>query len=93
MPVTRSRTGLYDLDQTNTTRFLFGDEEEASAANESKHYQPANPDGGFPTLTRREGQPNMVSLLPSVRHHLQRTPTSSQTAVTGESREKKKCRR
>jgi len=61
MPVTRSRTGLYDLDQTNTTRFLFGDDEDASAGGDIKHYQAVNPDESFPTLTRREGQPNMVS--------------------------------
>ena len=60
MPVTRSRTGLYDLDQTNTTRFLFGDDEDASAGNDVKHYQSTNADENFPTLMRREGQPNMV---------------------------------
>lgn len=61
MPVTRSRNGLYDfnLDQTNTTRFLFGEDEET---HEIKQYQQAvNMDDTFPTLTRREGQPNMVS--------------------------------
>ncbi|KAL7926642.1 putative RNA-binding protein [Trichoderma austrokoningii] len=52
MPVTRSRTGFYDtnLDQTNTTRFLFGDDEphhlnSGHAADES-----------FPTLVRRDDQ-------------------------------------
>jgi hypothetical protein len=67
MPVTRSRTGLYDissLDQTNTTRFLFGDDE--PTAHESKYGQVAAPDDNFPTLVRRED--SMVSslkLLPS----------------------------
>ena len=70
MPVTRSRTGFYDfssLDQTNTTRFLFGEEEEHAANGENKMYhQAANAkltglDESFPTLTRSEGQTNMVS--------------------------------
>ncbi|KAF5021988.1 hypothetical protein F66182_5945 [Fusarium sp. NRRL 66182] len=51
MPVTRSRTGLYDvgLDQTNTTGFLFGDED----ANALGH---SVPDENFPTLVRRDDQ-------------------------------------
>jgi hypothetical protein len=51
MPVTRSRTGLYDvgLDQTNTTRFLFGDED----SNALGH---SVPDENFPTLVRRDDQ-------------------------------------
>ena len=53
MPVTRSRTGLYDmgtLDQTNTTRFLFGDDE--SSGQEAKFGQTSAPDENFPTLVR-----------------------------------------
>lgn len=52
MPVTRSRNGLYDagLDQTNTTRFLFGDEEPSALALGS------TPDENFPTLVRRDDQ-------------------------------------
>jgi hypothetical protein len=71
MPVTRSRTGFYDfssLDQTNTTRFLFGEEEEHTANGETNkmYHQTANAnvtglDESFPTLTRSEGQTNMVS--------------------------------
>ncbi len=69
MPVTRSKTGFYDLsslDQTNTTRFLFGEDEDQTRR-ETKLYQNANSavsglDESFPTLTRREGQPHMVSL-------------------------------
>lgn len=56
MPVTRSRNGIYEtgLDATNTTRFLFGDEEAGAG-------QQGNPlDHGFPTLVRRDDQ--MVSL-------------------------------
>lgn len=52
MPVTRSRTGLYDvgLDQTNTTRFLFGDDEPKTLGHG------AVPDENFPTLVRRDDQ-------------------------------------
>ncbi|KIE03941.1 Armadillo-like helical, partial [Metarhizium majus ARSEF 297] len=52
MPVTRSRNGLYDmnLDQTNTTRFLFGDDEPNSLP------RGRTPDDNFPTLVRREDQ-------------------------------------
>jgi hypothetical protein len=55
MPVTRSRNGLYDmnLDQTNTTRFLFGDDEPHSLP------RGRTPDDNFPTLVRRDDQ--MVS--------------------------------
>lgn len=62
MPVTRSRTGFYDLnlDQTNTTRFLFGDED---GPNELKQYQANMADDNFPTLTRLEGQPNLVGFV------------------------------
>lgn len=74
MPVTRNRTGFYDfssLDQTNTTRFLFGEEEEHAANGETNklYHQTANAnvtglDESFPTLTRSEGQNNMVRLFP-----------------------------
>jgi hypothetical protein len=59
MPVTRSRTGLYDigLDQANTTRFLFGDDETGSG--DPKYAQANGLDDNFPTLVRREDQ--MVS--------------------------------
>lgn len=52
MPVTRSRNGLYDmnLDQTNTTRFLFGDDEPNALP------RGRTPDDNFPTLVRREDQ-------------------------------------
>jgi hypothetical protein len=56
MPVTRSRGRLYDLDQTNTARFLFGEDDDNS---EAKQYQAGSTDD-FPTLTRREGQTSMV---------------------------------
>jgi hypothetical protein len=69
MPVTRSRTGLYDmgsLDQTNTTRFLFGDDEPASQ--EPKYGRGVAPDDNFPTLVRRDdqvvSQSQLTRLLP-----------------------------
>ncbi|KAH0523408.1 hypothetical protein TsFJ059_008417 [Trichoderma semiorbis] len=52
MPVTRTRNGFYDLnlDQTNTTRFLFGDDE-------PNHLPRGHtPDDSFPTLVRRDDQ-------------------------------------
>jgi hypothetical protein len=55
MPVTRSRTGLYDmggLDQTNTTRFLFGDDD---SSGDTKFGQGTS-DDTFPTLVRRDDQ-------------------------------------
>lgn len=62
MPVTRSRTGLYadiGLDGTNTTRFLFGDEENSG---ETKGLVAGSTDDNFPTLVRREDF-GLVSLI------------------------------
>ncbi len=58
MPVTRSRTGVYDasLDQTNTTRFLFGEDEPSALGFGTV------PDENFPTLIRRDD--HIVSLSP-----------------------------
>lgn len=59
MPVTRTRNGFYDLnlDQTNTTRFLFGDDE-------PNHLPRGHtPDDSFPTLVRRDDQIVSVLLL------------------------------
>ncbi|KAK1995959.1 ARM repeat-containing protein [Colletotrichum falcatum] len=60
MPVTRSRTGLYgaDLDQTGTTRFLFG-EEDTSGDNK---YGQNNGDDNFPTLVRRDDQMSLSAI-------------------------------
>jgi hypothetical protein len=63
MPVTRSRNGFYDLgtlDQTNTTRFLFGDED-ASGETMGSHTLVTNTDDAFPTLRRTS---NIVSDFP-----------------------------
>lgn len=57
MPVTKSRTGFYDisLDQANTTGFLFGDDD---STQEASLYTQSNIEDNFPTLVSR---PNMVS--------------------------------
>ncbi|KAJ9132281.1 ARM repeat-containing protein [Pleurostoma richardsiae] len=59
MPVTKSRSGFYDLglDGTNTTRFLFGDDD---SAGDNKLFAQAN-DENFPTLIRANDYPNMSS--------------------------------
>lgn len=87
MPVTKSRTGFYDigLDQANTTGFLFGDDDSAP---EAKLYSQTNTDDNFPTLIRRD---NMVSvsstivLMPLCLHHPLHYPPSPAT-VLGESK-------
>ncbi|KAG5925523.1 hypothetical protein E4U42_004198 [Claviceps africana] len=52
LPVTKSRNGMYEmnLDQTNTTRFLFGDEEPHA------QFGRQTPDDHFPTLVRCDDQ-------------------------------------
>ena len=64
MPVTRSRNGMHEmlsLDQTNTARFLFG-EEEGSTSPEIKNYLQMNAtDDKFPILVRRDEYPGVVS--------------------------------
>ena len=62
MPVTRSRNGLYEpaLDGTNTTRFLFGDDDEHAMS------QGSAIDDGFPTLVRQNDQ--IVSAYSSYCH-------------------------
>ncbi|TQW00580.1 RNA-binding protein [Cordyceps javanica] len=52
MPVTKSKNGLYEvnLDQTNTARFLFGEDEPSAFPRRD------TPDHNFPTLVRRDDQ-------------------------------------
>lgn len=51
MPVTRSRNGFEpNIDQTNTARFLFGDEDPTIWSRRN------TPDNSFPMLVRRDGQ-------------------------------------
>ena len=64
MPVTRSRNGMHEmfsLDQANTARFLFG-EEEGSSSSEVKNYHFAmdSTEDKFPILVRREEYPGVV---------------------------------
>lgn len=66
MPVTKSRNGMNEmlsLDQTNTTRFLFGDEEGTPDVN---HYlEVSGAENNFPTLVRHENYPGQVGLTRS----------------------------
>lgn len=57
MPVTKSRNGMQDmlsLDQTNTTRFLFGDEETPNSSDSKSYLQMHATDDNFPILVRGE---------------------------------------
>lgn len=57
MPVTKSRNGIQDmlsLDQTNTTRFLFGDDESATSTDSKNYLQMHATDDNFPILVRGE---------------------------------------
>ncbi|CEJ94096.1 Putative Pumilio domain-containing protein [[Torrubiella] hemipterigena] len=58
MPATKTRVGPYEsnLDQTNTARFLFGEDE----PNAMPHRH--TPDHTFPTLVRRDDQISLSSL-------------------------------
>jgi hypothetical protein len=56
MPVTKTRNGMeamMSLDQTNTTRFLFGDEDEQQSDLKS-YLQAKATDDNFPILVRHE---------------------------------------
>ena len=64
MPVTKSRNGMHEmlsLDQTNTARFLFGEEEGASSSDVKNYLQMNTTDDKFPILVRREEYPGLVS--------------------------------
>lgn len=64
MPVTKSRNGMHDmlsLDQTNTTRFLFGEDENAAPGNVDKYLNMNATDDKFPILVRRDEFPGLVS--------------------------------
>lgn len=63
MPVTKSRTGIQELlslDQTNTTRFLFGDDDAAVNSGINKFLEMNSAENQFPVLLRGAA-PNMVS--------------------------------
>ncbi|ROW17266.1 hypothetical protein VPNG_01044 [Cytospora leucostoma] len=76
MPVTKSRTAFYDvnLDQANTTGFLFGDDNDGA---EGKIYTQATNEDNFPTLVRRE--PSMSSTSSAVMGY-SRDPSHDQSA-------------
>jgi hypothetical protein len=61
MPVTKSRNGLPDLslDQTNTTRFLFGDDEE-HLSDPKSFLQMNATDDNFPILVRHKVSSSQV---------------------------------
>lgn len=77
MPVTKSRTAFYDinLDQANTTGFLFGDDDNVI---EGKLYTQANNEDNFPVLRREpnmsnaSGEASIIAARPaSFRHSLE----------------------
>ncbi|APA12602.1 hypothetical protein sscle_09g073720 [Sclerotinia sclerotiorum 1980 UF-70] len=64
MPVTKSRNGMHDmlsLDQTNTTRFLFGEDENAAPGSVDKYLNMNATDDKFPILVRRDEYPGLLS--------------------------------
>ena len=66
MPVTRSRNGMHEMlsiDQTNTARFLFGEDEGATSPDVKSYLQMNATEDKFPILVRRDEYPGLVSLL------------------------------
>ncbi|KAG9233476.1 armadillo-type protein [Amylocarpus encephaloides] len=64
MPVTKSRNGMQDvlsLDPSNTTRFLFGEEDGATSPDVKTYLQMNATDDKFPILVRREEYPGLLS--------------------------------
>ncbi|RDW83178.1 putative RNA-binding protein [Coleophoma crateriformis] len=64
MPVTKSRNGMHEmltLDQTNTARFLFGEDEGATSPDVKNYLQMNATDDKFPILVRREEYPGLLS--------------------------------
>lgn len=73
MPVTKSRNGMHDmlsLDQTNTTRFLFGEDENAAPGSVDKYLNMNATDDKFPILVRRDEFPGLVCNLEKKTHSL-----------------------
>jgi hypothetical protein len=54
---------MLSLDQTNTTRFLFGEEDGATSPDVKSYLQMNATDDKFPILVRRDEYPGLVSLL------------------------------
>jgi hypothetical protein len=67
MPVTKSRNGMHEMlsmDPSNTTRFLFGDDEQGATSSDNEYLSMNTTDDKFPILVRREEYPGgSVSLL------------------------------
>jgi hypothetical protein len=64
MPVTKSRNGMdnmLSLDPSNTTRFLFGDDEAPTSPDVTNYLQMNTTDDKFPILVRRDEYPGLVS--------------------------------
>ncbi|KUJ08544.1 ARM repeat-containing protein [Mollisia scopiformis] len=65
MPVTKSRNGMHEmlsLDQTNTARFLFGEEEGGTASPDVNTYLDMNTTAeNFPILIRNQDFPSQLS--------------------------------
>lgn len=64
MPVTKSRTGIQEilsLDQTNTTRFLFGDDDNTASPDINNYLEMNTTENKFPVLIRRDEYPGVVS--------------------------------
>lgn len=69
MPVTKSRNGMHELDQTNTARFLFGEEDSSSIPDVKNYLHMNTTDDKFPILVRRDEYPGLVSFsLLSTKH-------------------------
>ncbi len=63
MPVTKSRNGMHEmlsLDQTNTARFLFGEEEGAPSPDVNQYLDMNGAENKFPILVRRDDYPGLV---------------------------------
>ncbi|KAI9647455.1 hypothetical protein NHQ30_003840 [Ciborinia camelliae] len=63
-PVTKSRNGMNEmlsLDQTNTARFLFGEDENAAPANVDNYLNMNATDDKFPILVRQNEYPGLLS--------------------------------
>ncbi|EHL03071.1 hypothetical protein M7I_1045 [Glarea lozoyensis 74030] len=64
MPVTKSRNGMHDFlnqDPSNTTRFLFGEDDGATSPDVNKYLQMNTTEDNFPVLVRRDEYPGLLS--------------------------------
>lgn len=64
MPVTKSRNGMQEmlsLDQTNTARFLFGEDESAPSPDINQYLDMNGAENKFPILVRRDEYPGVLS--------------------------------